>query len=155
MAFVSQERKAKLAPEIKRICKKHGVKASIAVSNHSTLVLNISQGKIDFIEDYIQANKDRYNKYMNEEQIAYLRKNRAIQVNVYWYKEHFTGPALRFLEEVVPAMNLGNHDNSDIQTDYFDVGWYVDVNVGRWNKPYVMTLWEWGGIPFSLSTVYT
>jgi hypothetical protein len=30
----------------------------------------------------------------------------------------------------------GNHDNSDIQSDYFDVGWYVEVNIGKWNKAY-------------------
>jgi hypothetical protein len=30
----------------------------------------------------------------------------------------------------------GNHDRSDIQSDYFDVGWYVDVNIGSWNRPY-------------------
>ena len=54
MAYVSQELKAKLAPAIKSICKKYGVKASIAVSNHSTLVLNIKQGRIDFIENFIE-----------------------------------------------------------------------------------------------------
>jgi hypothetical protein len=36
-------------------------------------------------------------------------------------------------------MNVGNHDRSDIQSDYFDVGWYVDVNVGAWNQPYELT----------------
>jgi hypothetical protein len=35
-------------------------------------------------------------------------------------------------------MNAGNWDKSDIQTDYFDVGWYIDVNVGRWDKPYAL-----------------
>jgi hypothetical protein len=35
-------------------------------------------------------------------------------------------------------MNGGNHDNSDVQTDYFDVGWYVDVNIGSWDKPYTL-----------------
>ena len=34
------------------------------------------------------------------------------------------------------AMNIGNHDNSDLQTDYYDVGWYVNLQFGRWNKPY-------------------
>ena len=64
-------------------------------------------------------------------------------MNVYWYKEHFSGKALKFLGEVIPAMNNGNHDNSDIQTDYFDVGWYSDVNIGSWNKPYkVEGSWE-------------
>jgi hypothetical protein len=42
-------------------------------------------------------------------------------------------------QAVIDAMNDGNHDNSDIQSDYFDVGWYTHINVGRWNKPYLLT----------------
>jgi hypothetical protein len=26
-------------------------------------------------------------------------------------------------------------------TDYFDVGWYIDINVGKWNKPYQFEAW--------------
>ena len=125
MAYVSQELKAKLAPKIKAICKKYGVKASLAVRNHSVLCLNIKSGKIDFIGDY-EANKANAEKYGH------------IQVNTYWYKDHFGGEAYHFLSEVIPAMNAGNHDNSDIQVDYFDVGWYINVNVGQWNKPYTV-----------------
>ena len=62
----------------------------------------------------------------------------GIQVNPYWYQDHFTGKAKAFLSEVIPAMNNGNHDNSDAMTDYFDVGWYVDVNIGNWKKPYTV-----------------
>jgi hypothetical protein len=29
--------------------------------------------------------------------------------------------------ELRDAMNNGNHDNSDIMSDYFDVGWYVSI----------------------------
>ena len=50
MAYVSQELKSKLSPTIKAICKKYKVKASVAVRHHSTLVLNVKSGKIDFIE---------------------------------------------------------------------------------------------------------
>jgi hypothetical protein len=121
MAYVSQELKSKLAPKIKAICKKYGVKASLAVRNHSTLVLNLKSGKIDFISDY--GNSDDARKF-------------GIQVNPYWYKDHFVGKSKAFLSEVIPAMNDGNWDKSDIQTDYFNVGWYIDVNIGKWNKPY-------------------
>ena len=124
MAFMSQQRKAELAPKIKEICKRHGVRASLAVHNHSTLVLNIKSGKIDFIGDY-EGNKDNAKGH--------------IQVNTYWYHEHFDGAAQAFLKEVIPAMMVGNHNNSDPMTDYFDVGWYIDVNVGQWNKPYLLT----------------
>lgn len=128
MAYVSQELKAKLAPTIKAICKKYGVKASLAVRHHSTLVLNIKSGNIDFINDYNTKNGTR---------LQYLAKD-YIQVNTYWYKDHFDGEAYHFLSEVIPAMMVGNHDRSDIQTDYFDVGWYIDVNIGKWNSPYVL-----------------
>jgi hypothetical protein len=37
-------------------------------------------------------------------------------------------------------MNAGNHNRSDAMTDYFDVGWYVDVNIGKWNQPYILLL---------------
>ncbi len=139
MAYVSQDRKKALAPAIKAVLKKYGVKGTLAVRNHSTLVLNIKSGSIDFIENFIQTDIDGPSgRKMSQDQIDYIRKNRALDVNPYWYKEHFSGKAKAFLSELLPAMNKGNHDNSDVQTDYFDVGWYVDVNIGNWNKPYIL-----------------
>ena len=133
MAYVSQELKAKLAPTIKAMCKKYGVKASLAVRNHSTLVLNVKQGRIDFIGNFNNIAKNR-NTALGQ---AHLAENH-IDVNPYWYQDHFDGRARKFLSEIIPAMNNGNHDRSDIQTDYFDVGWYVDVNIGRWDRPYAL-----------------
>ena len=120
MAYVSQELKAKIAPKVKAILKKYKVKGSLAVRNHSTLVLTIKEGAIDFIADN-----------------GGLHDRGSIQVNPYHYKNHFLGKSKAFLSEVIPAMNDGNWDKSDAQTDYFNVGWYIDVNIGKWNKPYV------------------
>ena len=119
MAYVSQDLKAKIAPQVKAILKKYKIKGSLAVCNHSTLVLNIKEGVLDFYKDYVQAECG------------------SIQVNPYHYKSHFEGKSKAFLSEVIPAMNAGNWDKSDIQSDYFNVGWYVGVNIGKWNKPYV------------------
>jgi hypothetical protein len=139
MAYFNQERKAQLAPLVKTILKKYKLKGSLSVRNHSTFVLNIKSGKIDFIENYIatDANKPYGNK-MSDDRIAYVRKEQSLDINPYWFQEHFTGVALKCLTEVFAVMNNGNHDNSDIQSDYFDVGWYVDVNVGKWNSPYIV-----------------
>ena len=118
MAYMSQERKSQIAPVVKAICKKYGVKASLAVRNHRTLVLNVTQGDIDFIENYIETDRNKsYAKYMSRDQIDSLRKNRALDVNSYHYKDHFSGRALQFIKEVHTAMMAGNHDNSDIQTE--------------------------------------
>ena len=125
MAYMSQEKKAKIAPVVKKILAKYKVKGSLAVNNHSTLVLNIKSGPIDFI-----ANCG-----------ASATSGRAVDhlsVNEFHFKNHYTGKALKFLTEVIEAMNDGNHDRSDSHTDYFDVGWYINVNIGQWNKPYIV-----------------
>jgi len=135
MAFVSPELKAKLAPTIKAICSKYGVKASLAVSNHMSLVLNIKSGPIDFLTSY-HNKRQAVNSDMGH---GLIRKEQHIQVNPYHYAGHFDGKALAFLTAVLKAMNVGNYDKSDSQSDYFCVGWYVDVSIGKYNRPYITT----------------
>ena len=118
MAYMSQERKKELAPGIKFVLKKYGMKASIAVDNHSSLVVNIKSGPINFA-----ANVHWFDGYD--------------QVNTYHIDKFYSGIAASFLKELNAAMNVGNFDNSDPYTDYFHVGWYTDINIGKWNKPYV------------------
>ena len=131
MAYVSKELKANKAPKIKKICQKYGVKGTLAVRNHSTLVLNIKSGPIDFIGN---VNKVCGNSIRSASGFRPAKDH--ISINPHWFHEHFDGSAKKFLTEVLEVMNEGNHDRSDIQTDYFDVGWYVDVNIGKWDKPY-------------------
>jgi hypothetical protein len=121
MAYVSQELKAKIAPKVKAILKKYKVKGSLAVRNHSSLVLTVKEGALDMYKDY--------GKTEDAEKFG-------IQVNPYHFKDHFEGRTRAFLAEVIPALNDGNWDKSDSQSDYFNVGWYVSVNIGKWNKPY-------------------
>ena len=140
MAYMSQERKAARAPIIKAICQKYGVKASLAVRNHSTLVLTLKSGKIDFIENFINTDANvNHGRKMSQDQIDYIRKNKSLDVNPYWYQEHFTGKAKDFLKEVLDAMYGSDYfDESDAQVDYFHCSHYVDVNIGKWNKPYIV-----------------
>ena len=133
MAYMNQEKKAKIVSAVKPILKKYGVKATFAVRNHSTICLNVKAGNIDFIENYIQTGQR-----MSEDQVAFIRKNKSIDVNPYWFQDHFSGKAKSFLSEAFTAMkSAGNwYDRSDAQTDYFDTAYYVDVNIGSWKKPY-------------------
>jgi len=131
MAYMSQENKASKAPAIKAVLKKYGMKGSVAVHHHSSLVCNIKSGKLDIIRNY------------NETVVGYERPQgqvatKAIQVNPYNIDRCYTGKVKSFLTELYAAMMVGNYDRSDLQSDYFCVGWYVDINVGKWNKPYVL-----------------
>ena len=138
MAYMNQEKKAAIVAAVKPILKKYGVKGTFAVRNHSTICLNVKEGKIDFIENYIQTDIDKVvaNK-MSADQVAYIRKNKTLDVNPYWFQEHFSGKAKAFLTEVFTGMkSAGWYDRSDAQVDYFDTAYYVDVNIGSWKKPY-------------------
>ena len=132
MAWMSQEKKAELAPKVKAVLKKYGMKGSISVRNHSTLVISIKTGSLDMIANYNDAMKNR------PKPTYWTPAKDSLDINPHWYDEHFTGDAKKFLKELFDAANAGNHDRSDSMTDYFDVGWYVDVNVGGWNKPYLV-----------------
>lgn len=131
MAYFSQDQKKAMAPLISKLCKQYGLKGSLSVRHHSTVVLTISSGPIDFVKNYEEVTGH-----------AVVVGGEYMDVNEYWYKNHFSGDALDFISKAIDILDNGNHDRSDRQTDYFDVGWYVDVKIGRWNKPYVCTTKE-------------
>jgi hypothetical protein len=62
-----------------------------------------------------------------------------MQVSHHW-TDLFTGDAKEFLDKAFTIMLEGNWDRSDIMTDYFDIGWYCDINIGKWDKPYTLTV---------------
>jgi len=124
MAYMNQEMKAKIAKNLKPVLKKFGVKGTLSVSNHSTIVLTLKSGKIDFFADYGDSEDAR--KF-------------GIDVNPYWFHEHFTGTSKAFLTEAFRALKSADwYDESDIQTDYFNTAYYFRINVGKWNKPYIL-----------------
>lgn len=137
MAYMSQEKKKELAPKIKAVLKKYGLKGSLGVRHHSSLVLKIKSGSIDFVGNYIETMKNRPGE-ITDLVVDQLLEDQYLSVNPYWYHEHFSGAAKDAIEELLFAMNEGNHDRSDIQTDYFDVGWWIDINIGQWDKPYIL-----------------
>ena len=108
MAYMNVEKKNELAPGIKKVLAEYGMKGTLA-KDHFTLKVNLKAGPIDF---------------------------GTHDVNTYHIENHYTGVAKEFLLKLKDAMMVGNHNRSDIMTDYFDVGWYIKINVGKWNKPY-------------------
>jgi hypothetical protein len=115
MAYVSNEKKSQIQAALKPIFKKYGIKATVGRNSYkSTLVVNVSSGDINFGTDYQQ-------------------------VNVYWVDDHYTGKAKDFLNEVLDAIKKSGewYDESNAQIDYFNTAFYIDINIGRWDKKYV------------------
>ena len=133
MAYFSQENKKSKSPAIKAIFKKYGIKGSLSVDNHSTFKVTIKESPIDFLTNYTQT-INKQPRYDQDRQ--FFSDLSYLNVNSYWFNDHFSGTAKECIKEILDAMNEGNHNNSDTQTDYYDYGWYVELNIGSWNKPY-------------------
>jgi len=137
MAYVSKETKAALAPEIRAVLKKYDVKGTIAVRNHSSLVVNLRSGALDLIGD-ANAWNQRYAERTGQRAHPVTD---YYQVNPYHAgTDHSVDPRVgEFFEELIAAMK-GNlwYNNSDAQIDYFDTAYYLDINVGKWDRPYVL-----------------
>jgi hypothetical protein len=115
MAYVNQETKKQLVAAVKaelnKVLKGDQLKVTFAVRNHSTIVATIKQGTIDFGKTYDQ-------------------------VNHYHLASNYHGRALEVLEAIKRGLMTNHYDDSDIMSDYFNCSWYIDINIGCWNKPY-------------------
>lgn len=114
MAYVSNEVKSKIAEELKPIFKKYNIKASISRGyNYSSLNVNLREGAINF------GSNDK-------------------SVNVYHIDSNYTGVAQEFLNVVMDTIKKAGQwfDKSDAMTDYFHTAFYININVGKWDKQY-------------------
>ena len=58
------------------------------------------------------------------------------QVNQYHIDSRDNKESIDFLNSVHDIVNAGNYNNSDVQSDYFDVGFYVSMSIGKWDKAF-------------------
>lgn len=134
MAYMNQERKSKIAAALKPVLARHQMKGSLSVRNHMTIVLTLTSGPIDFVSNYNRVtakNNPTRHRDVTEQHL---------DVNKYWLASNFDGAAHQFLTEALEALKSADwFDKSDVQSDYFCTAYYMDISVGKWNRPYVVT----------------
>lgn len=114
MAYLSKEELKKMRDNIKKVFPaKEGWKMSIRNRNHSTVCVDLLKG--NFKDDEASRNINHYRVPNND-----------------------AGKFTKFVNEIL-ELSVQNHDRSDIMTDYFDVGYYKTISIGRWDKEYVYT----------------
>lgn len=136
MAYMSQEKKAEIQRELKKIIPATW-KWSLGVNHHSTLRLTIQSAPVDLLGELNRVHAEKYQGPFSPPHDADYA-----QVNEYYLDNQFDR-SLPLMQKIKAAMMAGNHDNSDAMTDYFDVGWYISINLGRYDKPFVCTRIGW------------
>ena len=107
------------------------LKFGVRKDHSSSVNVTIKQGDVDF-SDLFRPEDDGY-----------------AQINQYWLDR--TGDHKSMFQKVFDIIKTapirgdgyrkgtGWYDNSDSQIDYFDTAYYINVNVGSWNQPYIQS----------------
>jgi|APSaa5957512535_1039671.scaffolds.fasta_scaffold14897_5 hypothetical protein len=134
MAYMSQELKRELAPGIKAVLKKYGMKGSIGVRHYSTLVVNIKSGDLNIMREINRSNRVDCQRHWNHLLDYQQRDYESLSAHSV---DQYQGIIGQFVNEIIGAMMTGNFDKFDIMSDYHHVGWYIDINVGKYDTPYI------------------
>lgn len=142
MAYVYPEIISAKRVALKALNKQYGVKATLSGKNSSTLKLTVSAGEIDFISNAAALMREEFltgsfKAQMYDKLADDLEKTKYIQVNQYFVDAYFNGVALEYIKKAKEIMLDGHWDESDIMTDYFHCAYYISIDIGRWNAPYI------------------
>ena len=117
MAHMTQAQKQIFAAALKIALKDYPeIKYSLSVRDHSEISCRITKGP----------------QYLDP-----IGKG-DISVNQYHINSHYKDnqEAAKVLNLINDVLHVGYHNNSDCYSDYHDVSWYININIGRWDKPY-------------------
>jgi hypothetical protein len=121
MAYITTEE----TKEIRKALKENFPewKFSVRREHHSSVRVTILEGPKDFSD--------------------ILHEHRAMTINHYWLNKY--GKHEPFFQKIIdiiktaPAKATNGrawYDRSDAMTDYFDIAFYIHLELGRWEKPY-------------------
>ena len=124
---MTQDKKRAIAAALHRVLPV-GWKYSLSVRNHSTITMQINAAPFDLIKAVAAS------EYFDPTTAT------SCEINPYHVRARFVDECVADVFEVIfGALNTGNHDRSDPTTDYFDVGHYVTLRIGAWNRPFAFT----------------
>ena len=114
MAYMNKEH----AREIRNNLKKEfpNFKFSVKINHHSSISISLMKSPLNFDQDIALSG------------FGY------IQLNHYYLERYSHSDILKRIKDIV---NEKNWDESNIQFDHFDVGFYVNMNIGQYDKPYI------------------
>jgi hypothetical protein len=124
MAYISAEEVREIRKELKKEFPKY--KFSVRKRQHSVSV-NILKSDIEFRSQF----RDPTEKYS--------------PVNQYFIDTNWNPRGAKFLKKVLKIIKTAPgkavdgqewFDDSDIMTDYFHTAFYIDLQIGTWEKPY-------------------
>lgn len=120
MAYITTESVKEMRNELKALYPaKQGWKISLTREHYSSVRCCVLQAPIELRQDTTRSYES---------------------VNHIWLADHYKDhqDIQKELQKITNVLNKNNYNNSDVQSDYFDVGHYVTLQVGSWDKPFTV-----------------
>jgi len=135
MAYISTDDVKHIRNELKKELPQY--KFSVVRDHHSSVSIALMKGPA--FKDY-----EYFDRYDNVTKTANLGDGEHYQINQFHLEDFYGKENAEILSKIdkiahtAPAKNGGKvwYNNSDIQTDYFDIAYYVHISIGKWNKSY-------------------
>jgi hypothetical protein len=135
MAFISTEDVKHIRNELKKELPQY--KFSVVRDHHSSVTISLMKGPAFKDHEY-------FNRYSGEWSIGNLSDGYHHQINQYHLEDFYGKENAKILDKIhviaktAPAKNGGKvwYNDSDAMIDYFDIAYYIHINVGKWNKSY-------------------
>ena len=134
MAYMNPAKKQIIKANLDKVFKPLGIKYSLSVQNNMKITCTVKKAPIDFVGNFnaVMA-KDPVNDFLPEA----LKPRDYVQVNPYWFGDHFTGECKEIIAKAMEALRSADYyDKSDSMIDYFDTAYYYDLQFGRWDTPF-------------------
>ena len=136
MAYISTNEVKEVRTALKERFK-NKLKFSVKRDHYSSVVVSIMSGEINFYDGSL----DREDSWHKDAAKHIFDGHESINE---YYPENY-GKHGALFQDIVNIMktapaNAENgrewYDRSDAMTDYFDTAFYVNLSVGKWDKPY-------------------
>lgn len=152
MAYARKELKAKVLDLIKTHCAEKQIKIGVTakIEHHSTLHVNVQSCTIDLVQNMIDTCTIRINglkengcygvaemqdlEYMLDiakSNASNFENYRKIDLRHSEVEKYFSGEALSLVKKIKECIAVDYYNNSDVQSDYFDVAYYWSFYIGN------------------------
>ena len=134
MAFISAEDVKHIRNELKKELPQY--KFSVVRDHHSSVTISLMKGPA--FKDF-----EYFDRYAHETKTGTLNEGHH-QINQFHLENFYGKENAKILDKIhviaktAPAKNGGKvwYNDSDAMIDYFDIAYYIHINVGKWNKQY-------------------
>ncbi len=143
MAYISKDEVKQVRESLKKAFGKR-FKFSVIRRDAMCVCVSIMEGDIENWADHIAHNEDyslldahqiQSRKYVRES----IRRGHH-QINEFYISENWKGEGRKVLEKILECCQVGegmyNRNAGDMGADYPDYTYFIEINIGKWNKPY-------------------